>query len=107
MNFLNAFSFKGRTRRKHFVFAFLAAAALFLALIGVWRVTHIDAIFMLRHLVLAALIPPSVRRLHDINLSGWFAIIAFVIPLLFIPLLVLPGIPGTNKYGDDPKPQAA
>lgn len=107
MNFLNAISLKGRLRRKYFIFAFLAAVALFLAMIGIFQVTHIGAIFAMRHLVIVALIPPAVRRLHDINLSGWFAIIAFVVPLFFIPLLVLPGIPGTNKFGEDPKAQLA
>lgn len=47
-----------------------------------------------------------VRRLHDINLSGWYYLIS-LIPLigiiyLFIIALV-DGTLGDNKYGDDPK----
>lgn len=104
MNFTELFSLKGRMRRKHFAIAFLVAAVLLGAIFVAWPLTHIKAIILSRYLVLAAFVPPSVRRLHDINLSGWFAIIAFVMPLAFLPLLVLPGIPGENKYGPDPIP---
>jgi len=55
----------------------------------------------------------SVRRLHDINLTGWlylgFAFLTVVpilglfAPLLFLIVMMLPGSSGANAYGDDPR----
>ena len=54
----------------------------------------------------ALLIIYGVRRLHDINLSGWWMIIS-MIPLLglffIIVLMILPGTQGPNKYGQPSK----
>lgn len=65
---------------------------------------------------LAVLIPSiavTVRRLHDRDMSGWWylgAIIGSAIPLLgiivsigFLVLMALPGTPGPNRFGPDPK----
>ena len=59
--------------------------------------------------VLATLVPIvalSVRRLHDIDRSGWWILI-YLIPLIGpIVLLVfalLDGTPGDNRYGPNPK----
>jgi uncharacterized membrane protein YhaH (DUF805 family) len=68
---------------------------------------------------LATLIPGiavTVRRLHDRDMSGWWylgIVIANFIPLigliaglaLFV-LMLLPGTPGPNHYGPDPKDPA-
>ena len=47
----------------------------------------------------------AIRRLHDLNRSGWFMIAAFV-PIvnviLGIYMLFFKGTPGPNKYGADP-----
>ena len=47
----------------------------------------------------------GIRRLHDTNRSGWWILIG-LIPVLgwiwLIVLLVLPGDPGPNRYGNDP-----
>ncbi len=55
---------------------------------------------------LALLIPNiavSVRRLHDVNRSGWWMLIAFtiigVIPLLY--WLIKKGTDGPNRFGED------
>ena len=58
---------------------------------------------------LATLIPGLgvvVRRLHDVDKSGWFILIALIPIIGSIWLLVLfctEGTKGTNKYGNDPK----
>jgi uncharacterized membrane protein YhaH (DUF805 family) len=65
---------------------------------------------------LAVLIPSiavTIRRLHDRDMSGWWylgAIIGSMIPLLgslvaiaFLVLMALPGTPGANRFGPDPK----
>lgn len=58
---------------------------------------------------LAVLIPSlavSVRRLHDIDSSGWFFLIILV-PLVgaiwLLVLFVREGTAGDNKYGSNPK----
>ena len=47
----------------------------------------------------------AVRRLHDLNLSGWYYL-AFLIPvvgvLFSLYVLFAPGTVGPNKYGADP-----
>ena len=46
-----------------------------------------------------------IQRLHDVNLSGWYSLLAFIpiinIGLLFV--LFLDGTAGPNYYGEDPK----
>lgn len=59
--------------------------------------------------VLAVFIPGlavAVRRLHDVNKSGWFFFIVLVPIIGSIWLLVLffsDGTTGKNNYGEDPK----
>lgn len=53
---------------------------------------------------LAMLIPAIavlVRRFHDVNKSGWWALSCFI--LIGYVFLFLKGTEGPNKYGDDPK----
>jgi uncharacterized membrane protein YhaH (DUF805 family) len=62
---------------------------------------------------LAILIPSlavTVRRLHDIDRSGWWILIALVPLIGSIVLLVfalLDGTPGPNRYGPNPKEATA
>ena len=59
----------------------------------------------------------TVKRLHDLNLSGWWALLALAIPfaarlivvnpstlllLAFVLLASLPGSSGNNRFGIDP-----
>ena len=45
-----------------------------------------------------------IRRLHDVNRSGWWILISFtcigIIPLLY--WVIIKGTDGSNDYGDDP-----
>jgi len=58
---------------------------------------------------LATIIPSlavSVRRLHDINRTGWWVLLGFVLLIGWIVLIVWAierGDKGTNKYGPDPR----
>jgi uncharacterized membrane protein YhaH (DUF805 family) len=58
---------------------------------------------------LAVLIPSlavTVRRLHDIDRTGWWILINLIPLIGTIVLLIFeltPGTPGTNRYGPDPK----
>ena len=57
-----------------------------------------------------------VRRLHDRDMSGWWylgVIVASMIPIVgmiaglaFLVLMFLPGTPGPNRFGPDPKDPA-
>ncbi len=66
--------------------------------------------------VLAILIPSiavTVRRLHDRDMSGWWYLgaiiggmipfVGFLISIAFLVLMALPGTPGPNRFGPDPK----
>jgi len=54
-------------------------------------------------LLLIPLIIFSARRLHDFNMSGWFALLQ-LIPLLniimFIVIMLIPGTSTANQYGE-------
>ena len=65
---------------------------------------------------LAVMIPGiavAVRRLHDRNMSGWwylgFALmgmipfVGWIANIAFVVILFLPGTPGPNRFGDDPR----
>ena len=68
--------------------------------------------------LLAVIIPSialNVRRLHDRDMSGWWYlgyIVASFVPVVnliafvaYVVVMVLPGTPGPNRYGEDPKGQ--
>ncbi len=106
----NFFSIKGRLRRRGYVIRAIlisipaeiinvasknsqeSGLLIFVVLIMLvrWTLTAIQAI----------------KRLHDINMSGWYWLI-FLIPIanLIFALYVIfkDGTPGPNKYGEDPK----
>lgn len=48
----------------------------------------------------------TVRRFHDRDMSGWFILLNFI-PyvggLIVFVFMLLPGTPGPNRYGPDPK----
>lgn len=64
-------------------------------------------------IVLIPSIAVTVRRLHDRDMSGWwylgFAVggmipyIGFLISIAFLVIMFLPGTPGPNRFGPDPK----
>lgn len=65
---------------------------------------------------LVAIIPSisvTVRRFHDRDMSGWWylgVLVLSIIPLIgslvwlaFLVMMLLPGTPGPNRFGSDPK----
>ncbi len=51
----------------------------------------------------------GIRRLHDMNLSGWFIIlmlIPFVSAVFYLVLLFWPGTKGPNRFGPPPPPNS-
>ncbi len=49
----------------------------------------------------------SVRRLHDIDRTGWWLLLAFTMigVLVLIYWACQPGTPGQNRFGSDPMPR--
>lgn len=102
--------FNGRARRKEYWMFFLVSAIISWSIQGVAFATSINAISYIASIYGFAVFLPSigvlVRRLHDVEKSGWFAFI-MLIPLVgiiwLIVLLATEGTQGPNKYGADPK----
>jgi uncharacterized membrane protein YhaH (DUF805 family) len=47
----------------------------------------------------------AIRRLHDMNANGWWAL-SILIPFVTLILLILPGQRGENRYGLKPAPNS-
>ena len=103
--FKNYVNFEGRATRPEYWWFTLAYAIVNIILSLIPRVgTILSGI-----LGLAVLIPSigvAVRRLHDINKSGWWLLIALV-PIvgyiIVILWLVKPSDNGENQYGERPR----
>lgn len=107
--------FNGRARRTEywmyvlFNMIFGIAAVILDNILGLKFTPEIPYGFIYLIYVLATLIPGvavSVRRLHDVDKSGWFLLISFIPIIGGIWLLILcatEGTPGTNQYGVNPK----
>ena len=100
----NYANFSGRARRKEYwMFALFNTIFAFILII-------IDNSMVLYYIYLLAIIIPSIavgiRRLHDLDKSGWWFLIN-MIPIIgaiwFFILLCLDGTQGPNKYGPSPK----
>ncbi len=84
-----------------------------LAIYG-WMFSGVGVLLLLWFLaVLVPSIAVSVRRLHDRDMSGWWYLgfvigglipyIGLLISLAFLVIMLLPGTPGPNRFGEDPK----
>jgi len=105
----NYANFNGRARRSEYWYFFLAnfIASLVLGLVdSVIGIQILSGIYSLA--VLIPSIAVAVRRLHDINKSGWFLLVV-LIPIVgaiwLIIMLCTEGDKGQNQYGPDPKNQ--
>lgn len=110
--------FSGRARRKEYWFfvLFNIIVSILLAIVDVMFGLHSASmgIGILSGVYSLAVIIPSiavsVRRLHDINRTGWWVLIAFVPFIGWLILLIfalIAGTQGDNQYGPDPKAAAA
>ncbi|BDR15545.1 aminopeptidase [Vibrio sp. STUT-A11] len=99
--------FNGRARRKEYwmFFLFNLLITIVLEIIdGILGTALIGAVYGLA--VLIPSIAVTVRRLHDIGRTGWWALIG-LIPILGLIVLIIfaatEGNRGRNEYGSDPK----
>ena len=92
--------FQGRARRSEYWYftLFSLIVAIILSVIG----TYIGSQLLYVLYWLAVLVPSiavSVRRMHDVDKSGWF----ILIPIYNLILCCTAGTEGPNQYGSDPK----
>jgi len=96
----NYAKFNGRARRsEYWYFAlFNIIISLSLAFLRIYTsFTLLQGLYSL--FVLLPSIAVSVRRMHDVDKSGWY----ILIPIYNLVLACTEGTPGENKYGQDPK----
>ena len=108
--------FAGRARRREYwmfeLWHALILVALFFTDIKVSASGHNQAAVLTGLYLLATALPSLaglVRRLHDINHSGWWIFISLV-PLVgqfvLLRFLIKDGDPGVNRFGPNPKTEA-
>lgn len=111
-------TFTGRARRKEFwffeLFVLLIALVLSLSDRMLGLLDDESGVGVLSGVFYLAMFIPSlavsVRRLHDTDRSGWWALLYFLPLLGFLILLVffvLDGTSGPNRFGEDPKGDTA
>lgn len=97
--------FEGRARRKEYwsFFLFCLLVGFAIGIIGVFAGFSANEINTVSNILQLGLIVPSIavgiRRMHDVNKSGWF----ILIPFYNLILACTPGTIGPNTYGPDPK----
>lgn len=99
--FMKYADFGGRAPRSEYWFwlLFVAIASAVLAAIHPRLSNAISIATLLPSFAVAA------RRLHDIDRSGWWQLIAFIPIIGWIIMIVwcaAPGTSGANRFGDDP-----
>lgn len=110
----NYANFNGRARRKEFWMFILFHLIITyggLAILGIlaYAIDSPFVIFLIYLYLLGTIVPTlalNVRRLHDVNKSGWFLLISlvpFIGSIWLFVLSVTEGDRGSNQYGPDPK----
>jgi uncharacterized membrane protein YhaH (DUF805 family) len=107
------FSLQGRvSRQAYWLFFFLPLFLIGVVLgflIGGMHVPSRNVVvilFLLAPLLIWVGVAVSVKRLHDLGRSGWWAVLCFVPYLNYVamPILgIIPGKTGSNAYGKDPR----
>jgi uncharacterized membrane protein YhaH (DUF805 family) len=103
-------TFSGRARRSEYwwwvLFIVVVTIVLGIIEVGVLGLAEFQPISGL--FSLATIIPSiavAARRLHDLDKSGWWQLIAFIPLIGWIILIywyVQPGMRGPNRFGEDP-----
>ncbi len=111
----NYANFNGRARRSEYWYFALAnfIICLLLSIIdmiifGEDGINRLSGLYSI--LVIIPSIAVSIRRMHDINKSGWWILInliPFIGWIWFIVLACTEGDKASNQYGSDPKAEIA
>ena len=94
--------FNGRARRSEYWYFALFSGLISIILSIVFSAVSPALSFISSIYSLAVLVPTiavGVRRMHDVNKSGWF----LLIPIYNLVLACTNGTSGPNEYGNDPK----
>jgi uncharacterized membrane protein YhaH (DUF805 family) len=99
--------FTGRARRReywYFYLFYLVFALILGGIIGLMHLTdHTELITRLYQFAfLLPILAVGVRRMHDVNKSGWY----IIVPIYNLILACTDGTHGPNDYGPDPKDEA-
>ncbi len=106
--------FGGRSRRMEYWSFVLFNFVVFVVLVGIdvllGTFSSASGLGLLSGIYgLATLVPIlalSVRRLHDIDRSGWWVLVylaPLIGPIVLLVFALLDGTPGDNRYGPNPK----
>jgi uncharacterized membrane protein YhaH (DUF805 family) len=101
----NYTTFTGRANRNEYwyfaLFNFLISMGVSIIASILSSITGVDLSFISTLYSLAILLPSiavAIRRMHDVNKSGWF----ILIPFYNLFLAITKGDEGANKYGPNP-----
>ena len=100
--FANLISFEGRIRRAEFAITLILCYFVRSSLLAIFGEFNLLSTISSVFLVLI-FFSQSVKRLHDMEQTGWLAILPVYNPIL---LLFVDGTRGKNQYGEDPKRRA-
>lgn len=92
--------FSGRARRSEYWYFVLFSSIISIILLLVslsMNIPHLGNIYSL--VVAIPTLAVGVRRMHDVDKSGWFILIPFYNLILFCT----DSTPGDNEYGENPK----
>lgn len=108
------FTFKGRSSRKEYIVKLVLTITVFL--IGGYTVdcvfsneifasVYLFSLLFSMVIMLLQYFPLAVRRLHDMNSSGWYVLLTFAPfgQLVILWLMFKNGTSGINDYGEEPK----
>ncbi|MCY4541709.1 MAG: DUF805 domain-containing protein [Rhodobacteraceae bacterium] len=105
--FLKYFTFNGRAQRSEFWWFVLFGKAIIILLTLVFDDVAIDSVPVAGGVFSLVIVMPflavCVRRLHDINLSGWWALLNLLPFVGYISVLIVCTVPGTedaNRFGN-------
>jgi uncharacterized membrane protein YhaH (DUF805 family) len=102
------FRLDGRLRRRDFWIAFYGVGLVmvfpeFFALNATTWPTDAYLSYCLAFGNMVLIAPFAVRRAHDLNLSGWYALTLAVPIVGFIIFFLIDGTHGQNRFGPSPK----
>lgn len=95
--------FSGRARRSEYWYFTLFSSIISAVLMIIDSSSGIEFFNTIYSLgILIPTVAVTVRRMHDVNKSGWFCLI----PFYNLYLCCIDGTKGENAYGEDPKGRA-
>ena len=108
------FTSKGRSSRKEYSCKFILAIFIFIfsnytidayTEANLFSVIYIWTFVVILLFTIIQYFPLAIRRLHDLNTSGWYVLLTFAPfgQFLILWLMFKKGTPGPNKYGPPPE----